>query len=306
MTSGARITEIACGACSGIGQAPPSGGVSVRTSNRNFKGRAGTADAQIYLVSPEVAAATAITGVITDPVEVMEDVSILNTVKEPESYWQNDNMFLPPLTPQQAEQVQVIRGPNIKPLPLNRPPQQTIYAKVSLKTGDNISTDDITPANAQFSSMRSNIPLIAQYTYSRYDPEFVDRAKRMETSIIIGGENYGQGSSREHAAITPMYLGVKAVLAKSLARIHKNNLINHGVLPLVFQNPKDYDAIDLGDTLQILDAPRQIARKSLSIYNKTKGTEITALLEISDTEVEILLCGGQLPYLKKQLAAREE
>ena len=301
MSSGARITEIACGACTGIGQAPPSGGISVRTSNRNFQGRAGTADAKLYLVSPEVAAATAITGVLTDPRDIVEDIEILSHIQEPTHYEQNDNMILPPLPPQQAASVQIVRGPNIKPLPINQPPQQILSAQVSLKAGDHISTDDITPANAQFSSMRSNIPLIAQYAYSRYDPDFVRRAKQMGTSIIVGGENYGQGSSREHAAITPMYLGVKAVLAKSLARIHKNNLINHGVLPLVFVCPQDYDRTELEDCLFIENLRDQIAQKRIIINNTTKGFTIEALLEISDEEAAVLLCGGRLSYLKKQL-----
>jgi aconitate hydratase len=301
LASGARITEIACGACTGIGQAPATNGVSVRTSNRNFKGRGGTADAFLYLVSPEVAAATAVTGYLTEAKDVMGDVSALGQIKEPQTYLESENLLLAPLPPDDAAKVEIIRGPNIKPLPVNNPPAQTIEAKVSLKAGDNISTDDITPANAQFSSMRSNIPLIAEYAYSRYDPDFVARAKEMKSSIIVGGENYGQGSSREHAAITPMFLGVKAVLAKSLARIHKNNLINHGVIPLVFENPADYDKFELGDELAIEDAPDQIKQKRVVVKNKTKGAEIVAKLELSDDEIDTLLKGGQLPYIKSKM-----
>jgi aconitate hydratase len=296
ITSGARIAELACGACTGIGIAPPTNGVSVRTSNRNFKGRSGTDDANIYLVSPEVAAATAIKGVLATPDEVMEDTLILSEISEPESYPIDDRMLVAPL--EDNENVEIIRGPNIQPLPVNTPPGDVIDARVSLKSGNNISTDDITPANAQFSSMRSNIPAIAEFAFSRYDSEFVSRAKEFGQSFIVGGENYGQGSSREHAAITPMYLGVKAVIVKSFARIHKNNLINHGIMPLIFENPADYDKIEIGDNLCIENCPTQIKRKHLVIENKTKGFAFNTLLELSDDEVEIVLCGGQLPFIK--------
>jgi len=297
--AGARITEIACGACCGIGQAPPTNGVSVRTSNRNFPGRGGTADADLYLVSPEVAAATALMGYIAEPQEAMEDLTSLSLVREPTSYVINDNMIIKPLL--DGSNVEIIRGPNIKPLPINNPPQEKLVAKVSLKAGDNISTDDITPAGAEFSSMRSNIPLIAQYAYSRYDKDFVSRAKEMGTSIIIGGENYGQGSSREHAAITPMFLGVKAIVAKSMARIHKNNLINHGVIPLLFENPEDYNKIDLGDDVQIDNFVESLKNKQVKFVNKSKETEFYAKLDVSDAELDILLCGGQLSYIKSQI-----
>lgn len=303
--SGARITEIACGACCGIGQAPPTGGISVRTSNRNFKGRGGTADAYLYLVSPEVAAATAIAGFITEPGEVMENVEELKNVQEPAVYPVDDSMILPPL--QDTSEIKIRRGPNIKPLPVNSPPRDILEATICLKTGDNISTDDITPASAELSSMRSNIPLIAEYAYSRYDKDFVKRAKEMGTSIIVGGENYGQGSSREHAAITPMFLGVKAVLAKSIARIHKNNLINHGVFPLIFEDPKDYEDMNLEDALSIKGFLDQIRDKKVLLHNRRSGKTITARLELTDNEVDILLHGGQLAYLKSQLTkeARE-
>jgi aconitate hydratase len=299
--SGARVTEIACGACTGIGQAPPTNGVSVRTSNRNFKGRGGTEDANLYLVGPEVAAATAVKGVLSLPGDVMEDVSILGQIAEPANYPTGDNLLISPLPPEEAMKVEIIRGPNIKPLPVNTPPGDSIAARVSLKAGDNVSTDDITPANAQFSSMRSNIPLIAEYAYSRYDPDFVARARELGSSIIVGGENYGQGSSREHAAITPMFLGVKAIIAKSIARIHKNNLINHGVIPLLFENPADYEKISLLDRLSIDDALAQIKSKRVVVKNESEHAEIPTTLDLSDDEIEIILAGGQLPLIENRL-----
>lgn len=297
--SGVRILENACGPCCGIGQAPPTKGVSVRTSNRNFPGRSGTADSYLYLASPEVAAACAVKGYICEAKDVMEDITVLADVREAEEYPVDDRLIIKPLA--DGSDVEIIRGPNIKPLPVNTAPPETLNASVSLKAGDNISTDDITPANAQFSSMRSNIPLIAEYAYSRYDPEFVSRAKEMKTSIIIGGENYGQGSSREHAAITPMFLGVKAVVVKSMARIHKNNLINHGVIPMLFENPDDYDTISLGDEIEIRNLPESMKKRRVVINNKTTGTEFAARLDLSDIEIDILLRGGQLAYIKSQI-----
>ena len=294
--AGARITEIACGACCGLGQAPATNGVSVRTSNRNFSGRGGTKDAFLYLVGPEVAAATAVLGFLAEPGAVLDDLSPLAAVREPAGYHVDESMLLAP--PEDGRDVEIRRGPNIKPLPVNTPPAERLCADVSLKAGDNISTDDITPANAQLSSMRSNIPLIAEYAFSRYDPDFVSRAKEMGTSIIIAGENYGQGSSREHAAITPMFLGVKAVVAKSMARIHRNNLINHGVIPMLFENPSEYDGISLGDRLEIDSLPDQIVKRRVLIYNRTKGISFSVRLELSDTEVAIILAGGRLPYIK--------
>ena len=273
--------------------------MAIRTSNRNFPGRSGTADAFLYLASPEVAAACAVTGYICEPKDVMEDVSILGEIKEASEYPVDDSLIIKPL--EDGSNVEIIRGPNIKPLPINTAPTQELHGKVSLKAGDNISTDDITPANAQFSSMRSNIPLIAEYAYSRYDKDFVARAKEMKTSIIVGGENYGQGSSREHAAITPMFLGVKAVLVKSMARIHKNNLINHGVIPMLFENPSDYDSIELGDEIEILNLLDGMKEKRVEIKNLTKGTTIKAKLDLSDAEIDILTLGGQLAYIKSQI-----
>ncbi len=298
VTAGARLAEIACGACTGIGIAPPTEGVSVRTSNRNFRGRAGTADAKLYLVSPEVAAATAIKGVLAVPDEVMKDVSALGGITEPESYPVDDRMLIAPIP--DGSGVEILRGPNIKPLPVNTPPGETVAARVSLKAGDNVTTDDITPANAEFSSMRSNIPAIAEFAFSRYDPAFVPRAKAFGQSFIVGGENYGQGSSREHAAITPLFLGVKAVIVKSFSRIHKNNLINHGIFPLVFEDAADYQKIDLEDELIIRDCREQLKSKRVVVENATKAFAFAALLELTDSEVNILLAGGQLPYIKSQ------
>lgn len=296
LNSGARITELACGACCGIGIAPSSKGISVRTSNRNFKGRSSTADASLYLVSPEVAAATAIKGELALPEDVMEDVSILGDVKEPETYPVNDNLFL--LPPNDGKDVAIVRGPNIKPLPIADPPEEELTAKVSLKARDNVSTDDITPASAEFSSMRSNMPAMAQYAFCRYDPEFAKRAQKDGKSFIVGGENYGQGSSREHAAITPMYLGVKMVIAKSFARIHKGNLINHGVIPAVFADKAVYDRIDLDDTFQIHNLRQQMKTKTIHIEDTTKKIAFDVNLELTDQEVEILLAGGKLRYYK--------
>ena len=299
INAGARISELACGPCCGVGLAPSSKGVSVRTSNRNFKGRSSTADASLYLVSPEVAAATAIKGVLATPDEVMDDVTVLATVYEPDSYPINDSLFLAPA--QDGSKVEIVRGPNIRPLPIADPPEKNLAAKVSLKAGDNVSTDDITPASAEFSSMRSNIPMMSKYCYHRYDPEFSERAKQLGKSFIIGGVNYGQGSSREHAAINPMYLGVKMIIAKSFARIHKDNLINHGIIPAVFVDSETYDGIDLNDELNITDLREQMQQKLITINDMTKGTKFQAKLELTDGEVEILLAGGKLRFYKAKL-----
>lgn len=200
-----------------------------------------------------------------------ENVKILDSIHEPDQYDIDDSMILPPLSPEEAAKVEIVRGPNIKFLPVPEPPQETLVAPISLKARDNVSTDDITPASAEFSSMRSNIPLMSQYCYHRYDPEFAARAKEMGQSVIIGGENYGQGSSREHAAINPMYLGVKAVIAKSIARIHKGNLVNHGVIPMLFEDGADYDRLEQTDELHIDNLREKIAARRVQITDKTKG-----------------------------------
>ena len=300
--AGVRLLEIACGPCCAIGQTPPTNGVAVRTSNRNFKGRAGNPTAEIYLVSPESAAATAILGTFATAEDVMgERVVVLNSITEPDHYIVDDSMLIAPLSPEEAEKVEITRGPNIKFLPVPDVPEQHLKAGVSLKARDNVTTDDITPASAEFSSMRSNIPLMSQYCYTRYDPTFAARAKEMGTSIIVGGENYGQGSSREHAAINPMYLGVKCVIAKSIARIHKGNLVNHGVIPMLFADPAAYDSIDQMDELEIDGLLDQIPTRHITVKNLTKHFEFEAVLDMTDNELEVVLAGGQLRYLKKQL-----
>ena len=303
--AGVRILETACGPCCAIGQSPATKGVAVRTSNRNFKGRAGNPTAEIYLVSPESAAATGILGTFATAEDILgEDVAKLAEIHEPEVYPVDDSMIIKPLSEEEAKKVEVVKGPNIKFLPVPEQPTEHLCVPVSLKTVDNITTDDITPASAEFSSMRSNIPLMSQYCYHRYDPEFAARAKEMGQSIIIGGENYGQGSSREHAAINPMYLGVRAVIAKSIARIHKGNLINHGIIPMIFEDPADYDKIEQGDELEINGLLEQMQTKEVEVRNNTKGVTFKARLELSDSELEVISCGGQLRYLKKQLGRK--
>lgn len=302
MNAGVRLLELACGPCCAIGQSPATKGVAVRTSNRNFKGRAGNPTAEIYLVNPESAAATAIMGTFTTAEEILgEEIVKLADIQEPDEYPVDDSMIVRPLPPEEAREVEVVRGPNIKPLPVPDAPEQHLKVQISLKTVDNITTDDITPASAEFSSMRSNIPLMSQYCYHRYDPTFAERARQMGQSIIIGGENYGQGSSREHAAINPMYLGVKAVIAKSIARIHKGNLLNHGIIPMIFADPADYDRVELEDTLEIHNLLDQMQTREVEITDVTKGFNFKARLELSDSELEVISCGGQLRYLKRQL-----
>ena len=300
--AGVRLLEISCGPCCAIGQTPPTNGVAVRTSNRNFKGRAGNPTAEIYLVSPESAAATAILGTFAAAEDILgEKVSELANIHEPDAYIVDDSMLIPPLPEEEAAKIEITRGPNIKFLPVPEVPEQVLDVPVSLKTLDNVSTDDITPASAEFSSMRSNIPLMSQYCYHRYAPDFAARAKELGRSIIVGGENYGQGSSREHAAINPMYLGVKCVIAKSIARIHKGNLVNHGIIPMLFEDPAAYDRIEQGDELRIENLLDQIPTRRVIVRDVTKGFDFTVKLDLSDNEVEVVLAGGQLRFLKKQL-----
>lgn len=303
LTAGVRMLELACGPCCAIGQSPATKGVAVRTSNRNFKGRSGNPTAEIYLVSPESAAATAVVGTFTAAEDILskEEMEALSTIHDPDTMPIDDSMIIQPLPEAEAKQIKIIRGPNIQPLPVPKAPTQHLKAPISLKGGDNITTDDITPASAEFSSMRSNIPLMSQYCYHRYDPNFAARAKSMGQSIIIGGENYGQGSSREHAAINPMYLGVKMVIAKSIARIHKGNLINHGIIPMVFDDPSDYDKLALGDELEIDKLLDQMRTRNVTVRDVTQNVTFKALLELSDSELEIITDGGQLRHLKAQL-----
>lgn len=297
--AGARILESACGPCIGMGQSPNSKGISLRTFNRNFEGRSGTKDGQIYLVSPEMAAASALTGYLTDPRELGD----MPEFKLPAQFTINDNMVEPPASVEEMDSVEVLRGPNIKPFPETSPLDDSIECAVSLKVGDNITTDHIMPAGAKILPLRSNIPAISQHCFTVCDEEFPRRAKNLGKSIIVGGSNYGQGSSREHAALAPLYLGIKAVLVKSFARIHRANLINAGILPLTFVNEADYDKISQGDEI-ILDDVRKVIeadKTELIVVNKTTGAEIPVLCELTGRTKDIILAGGLLDYTRESL-----
>ena len=295
IAAGARILESACGPCIGMGQSPNSKGISLRTFNRNFLGRSGTKDAQIYLVSPETAAISAITGVFTDPRTCGE----MPAYVMPEKFIINDNMVVPPAAPEEAPNVEILRGPNIKPFPVNKPLAESIESGVTLKVGDNITTDHIMPAGAKILPLRSNIPAISEYCFTVCDETFPKRAKEAGTSIIVGGTNYGQGSSREHAALAPLYLGVKAIICKSFARIHRQNLINNGILPLEFVNEADYDRIEQGDDLVIANI-RNIVENGAKIIveDKTKGFSFEVKCELSERGKGMMLAGGLLNYTK--------
>lgn len=291
--AGARILEAACGPCIGMGQSPQSAGVSIRTFNRNFEGRSGTKDAQVYLASPEIAAAAAIHGVLTDPRELGDYAKI----EVPAEFIIDDAMVLAPAA--DPSTVEVVRGPNIKPVPINEPMPETLSAAAVLKVGDNITTDHIMPAGAKILPLRSNIPAISEHVYVQVDETYPTRAKAAGKSFIIGGHNYGQGSSREHAALAPMYLGVKAVITKSFARIHKANLVNFGIIPLTFKDEADYDKIKQDDVLEIADIRKAIQGSSeLVVNNVTQGTEFIAEHDLSDRQIKVLLAGGQLNYTK--------
>jgi len=297
--AGARILESACGPCIGMGQSPNSKGISLRTFNRNFEGRSGTKDGQIYLVSPEMAAVSALTGYLTDPRELGD----MPEFKLPEEFVVNDNMIVPPASAEEMDSVEILRGPNIKPYPETSPLLETIDATVSLKVGDNITTDHIMPAGAKILPLRSNIPKISQHCFAVCDESFPERAKSLGKSIIVGGSNYGQGSSREHAALAPLYLGVKAVLVKSFARIHRANLINAGILPLTFVNEADYDNIAQGDELVLEDVRKAVesGKSELTVVNKTNGKEIPVLCELSGRTKDIMLAGGLLDYTRESM-----
>lgn len=293
ISAGARILENSCGPCIGMGQAPGTNGISLRTVNRNFYGRSGTLSGQIYIVSPETAAVSAINGYLTDPRE-MNDVDL--NIEMPEEFIIDDSMILPP-APTNAE-VEVVRGPNIKPFPIGKELGKEVDGKVVIKVEDNITTDHIMPSNSKLLPFRSNIPYLSQFCFSTIDVDFPNRAKENNGGFIIAGENYGQGSSREHAALAPLYLGVKAVVAKSFARIHKANLINNGIIPMEFENTQDYAEISLLDELKMENIQDALVNGTVKIKNLTTGKEFEAKVDLTDKEIEVIKVGGRLNYVK--------
>jgi len=295
IASGARILEPACGPCIGMGQSPQTDGISIRSFNRNFKGRSGTDSAMIYLCNPLVATAIAIKGAMADPREM--DLDVVET-EEPERFLINDNMIVPPSP--NPEDVYIIRGPNIKQVPVKAPLEDDICCAVLIKVGDNITTDDIMPASSDILPLRSNIPAISEFVFFRIDRDFAKRAKKMGGGVIIGGKNYGQGSSREHAALAPMYLGVKAVIARSFARIHRSNLINYGIVPFGFQKDEDYQKIEEGDTIEIKGIREGLGTDGdITFCNKSKGISIPVKAILTPRESEILKAGGVLRWIKR-------
>ncbi len=300
IAAGARILESTCGPCIGMGQAPPSGAVSVRTFNRNFPGRSGTADAGVYLAGPEVAAAAALAGRLVDP----RSLGQFQSVEMPEKFLIDDSMIIAPAA--DPDQVEVVRGPNIKPLPVNTDLTDAFKAEVLLKVSDNITTDHIMPAGSKVLPLRSNIPAISEYVFAAVDDTFASRAQKAGSGMVVGGFNYGQGSSREHAALAPMYLGVKAVLVKSFARIHRANLINFGILPLTFTNEEDYELISQGDCLEIEDVRNALLiGEDLTVLNSTSGKTIKVNHSLSSRQIAIILDGGLLNHTKKLAAVKK-
>lgn len=291
--AGARVIENACGPCIGMGQSPESGAVSLRTFNRNFKGRSGTLDAKVYLVSPETAAISSITGVITDGMTCGFDLPTI----EQETFISKDNFIVYPKGTNTSN-VDVAMGPNIKPFPQNTSLPECVSAKVTLLAGNNITTDDIMPSDSKLLPYRSNVPYLSNFCFSKIDGEFSARCLEAKSCIIVGGENYGQGSSREHAALVPLYLGVKFVLAKSFARIHRSNLINSGILPLVFENPADYDDFSLGQTLIIEHAKEQVHSPIILVKNLETGKEYKTTTNFSSLDIEMILAGGKISQIK--------
>ncbi|MDW7729197.1 MAG: aconitate hydratase [Bacillota bacterium] len=292
IASGARILETACGPCIGVGQAPPSGGISVRTFNRNFPGRSGTADARVYLAGPAVAAAAALTGSLTDPRE-LGDFPVIPNPPEP---FIDERMIIKP--PEDGNSVEIIRGPNIKPLPVNDKLPDRLKLTVLLVAGDNITTDHIMPGGSKVLPLRSNIEALSKYAFSSLDQDFARRARESGGGSIVAGENYGQGSSREHAALVPMYLGVKIVLAKSFARIHRANLVNFGILPLVFSNQADYDRLSVGDDLVIEGLMKQLESENITIICKNDHSKINAAHGLTPRQLAIVRAGGLLNYTR--------
>ncbi len=296
LAAGARVLECACGPCIGMGFSPNSAGVSLRTFNRNFEGRSGTADGKVYLVSPETAVAAALTGVITDPTTLGE----CPKVEMPSAFLINDTAILPPAPVDEADKVEILRGPNIKEFPSTKPLEKDVSAELVLKVGDNITTDHIMPAGAKILPYRSNIPYLSQFCFGVCDKTFPERAKAAGASVVVGGSNYGQGSSREHAALVPLYLGVRAVIAKSFARIHAANLINAGILPLTFQNPEDYDKLKAGDTLILSDIAKGLSGGVVTLYDQTANLSIELVADFTERQIEILKDGGLLAYTKNR------
>lgn len=297
VAAGARILECACGPCIGMGFSPKSAGVSLRTFNRNFEARSGTADAKVYLVSPQTAAASAVAGVLTDPRKLGKAPKIAL----PEKMKINDNLIELPAAPEEAASITVERGPNIKPIPKGVAPAEDLVCKTALKVGDNITTDHIMPAGTKILPYRSNVPYLSNFCFTVCDKEFPERAKKLGGGIIVGGTNYGQGSSREHAALVPLYLGIKAVVAKSFARIHMANLINFGIIPLTFKNPEDYDKINEGDDIEISGFNDSIGTKDeILLLDKTTNEKIVLNLNATERQREILLSGGLLNYTKNK------
>jgi aconitate hydratase len=298
VAAGVRILESACGPCIGMGQSPPTEGISIRSFNRNFEGRSGTPSGKIYLASPEVCAAAAVFGVITDPRKLGE----YPKVAMPAQFITDDTSVVVP--PADGSSVEVVRGPNIAPLPVNKPMAATVTAAAVLKVDDNITTDHIMPAGAKVLPLRSNIPKIAEHVYEGVDATFAKRAKEAGQSFIIGGSNYGQGSSREHAALAPMYLGVKAVVAKSFARIHRANLVNFGIMPLTFTNEADYDKIQQGDALELANVRDVLTQgRAMVLRNVTRGVDIPVTYEFTDRQKQLLLTGGLLNYIRQSAPA---
>ena len=294
LASGARVLECACGPCIGMGFSPNSGGVSLRTFNRNFEGRSGTADAKVYLVSPETAVAAALTGEITDPILLGEMPEIVM----PEAFRIDDSALLAPASVEEAASLEVLRGPNIKKFPDSKPQEDALRAELILKVGDNITTDHIMPAGAKILPYRSNIPHLSQYCFGVCDSTFPERAKKAGESIVVGGTNYGQGSSREHAALVPLYLGVRAVIAKSFARIHAANLINAGIMPLTFKNPEDYDKLAQGAMLSISGVYEGMENGEMKLVDESTGVSISLSCSFTERQKDILKAGGLLAYTK--------
>ncbi len=294
LASGARVLECACGPCIGMGFSPNSAGVSLRTFNRNFEGRSGTADAKVYLVSPETAVAAALTGEITDPSLLGE----MPEIKMPDAFPIDDSAVLVPASPEEAKELEVLRGPNIKKFPDSAPQTDTLRAELVLKVGDNITTDHIMPAGAKILPYRSNIPHLSQYCFGVCDSTFPERAKAAGQSIVVGGVNYGQGSSREHAALVPLYLGVRAVIAKSFARIHAANLINAGIMPLTFESPEDYDRLTQGNMLSVSGVYEGMESGKMTLKDETAGIEIPLTCSFTERQKAILKAGGLLAYTK--------